>query len=61
MIKTKQIKNAIGYFQSITKAKRNGYNVKEIVTNSDKYFNKGYRYTLHINTKTKKILTEIYR
>lgn len=45
----------------MTKAKQNGYAVKEIVTNSDKYFNKGFKYTVHINTKLKRILTEIYR
>ena len=61
MIKLKQFKSSNRYRQSITRAKQNGYAVKEIETNSDKYFNKGFKYTVHINTKLKRILTEIYR
>jgi hypothetical protein len=61
MIKLKQFKKSVDYFKSITHAKQAGYAVKEIETNSDKYFNKGFKYTVHINTKSKRILTEVYR
>lgn len=61
MIKVKQLKKPVDYFKSITHAKQVGYAVKEIETKRDKYFNKGFKYTVHINTKSKRILTEIYR